>query len=375
MYTTARGSLRSRLSARLHVYTCAYPLGPLSPQFTSVANVTYPDVYQDFLDILDVFNFDIGWLFLSAGCVFDVDFHDRLLISTISPIVVLAFLACTYAAATREHRGAPETIQNIRHKHVSMVLLLTFLVYSSVSSVLFQSFACEKLDDGKNYLRSDYRLECDTAKHKGFQVFAGFMIALYTVGIPALYAILLLGDRNVLREDKEGREEPPRVKSTSDLWKPYKPTAFYYEVIECGRRVLLAGVVVFIYPNTASQIAVTLMIAFAFIIISEVLSPYSSPRDTWISRMGHVVVFASMFVALLLKVDVSDERASSQRVFEAVLVAAHACMVVAVVAEAITLSCSLTCSFCPLRVGRRGDSLPRSRRGLSREVGGRHPFH
>lgn len=338
-----------------------------------MANVTFPSLYQDFLDTLDVFNFDLGWV-LSAGCVFDVDFHDRLLISTISPIIALAFLACTYAAANCKHRGAPESIQNIRHKHVSMVLLLTFLVYSSVSSVLFQSFACEKLDDGKNYLRSDYRLECDTVKHKGFQVFAGFMIALYTVGIPALYAGLLFRDRNVLRKNKEEREEPPRVKSTSDLWKPYKPTAFYYEVIECGRRILLAGVVVFIYPNTASQIAVTLMIAFAFIIISEVLSPYSSPWDAWISRVGHVVVFVSMFVALLLKVDVSDERTSSQKVFEAVLVAVHVCMVVAVVVEAIALSFSLSCSFCPLRVGQRENSLPRSRRGLSRQIGGRHPF-
>ncbi|CAM9568519.1 unnamed protein product, partial [Hapterophycus canaliculatus] len=35
-------------------------------QFASVANVTYPDLYQRFLDGLDVFNFDLGWI-LSAG--------------------------------------------------------------------------------------------------------------------------------------------------------------------------------------------------------------------------------------------------------------------------------------------------------------------
>ncbi|CAN0137715.1 unnamed protein product, partial [Ectocarpus fasciculatus] len=37
-------------------------------QFTSVANVTYPDVYQRFLNGLDVFNFDLSWI-MSAGCV------------------------------------------------------------------------------------------------------------------------------------------------------------------------------------------------------------------------------------------------------------------------------------------------------------------
>ncbi|CAN0424457.1 unnamed protein product, partial [Scytosiphon promiscuus] len=88
--------------------------------------------------------------------------------------------------------------------------------------------------------------------------------------------------------------------TTSSLWEPYTPKVFYYEVIECGRRILLTGVVVFIYPNTAAQIAVTLMIAFAFVVFSEGLAPYTSPWDTWISRMGHVVVFVSMYVALLL---------------------------------------------------------------------------
>ncbi|CAN0497746.1 unnamed protein product [Laminaria digitata] len=50
-----------------------------------------------------------------------------------------------------------------------MMLLLTFLVYSSVSSILFQMFACDDLEDGKNYLRADYRVECDSSQHSRFR--------------------------------------------------------------------------------------------------------------------------------------------------------------------------------------------------------------
>ncbi|CAM9208537.1 unnamed protein product, partial [Laminaria digitata] len=117
------------------------------------------------------------------------------------------------------------------------------------------------------------------------------------------------------------------------MWKPYKPSMFYCEVIECARRVLLTGAVVFIYPNTSAQIAVTLMIAFVFAMTSEGLAPFASRWDTWISRMGHVVVYVTMYVVLLLKVDVSNERSSSQRVFEAVLVAAHLGMILGVILE------------------------------------------
>ena len=334
-------------------------------QFTALANVAYPQVYQTFLDGLNVFNFDLSWI-LSAGCIVDVDFHDRLLISTIGPIVAVLFLGCTYAAAVRIHRGAAEILQNVRHKHVSLVLLLTFVVYSSVSSVLFSAFACDPLDDGKNYLRSDYRIECDSPKHRGFQAYAGFMIVVYTVGIPAFYAGLLFKDRDVLRQEQKDRGSATRVSSTSDLWKPYKPSVFYYELIECARRILLAGVVVFIYPNSAAQIAITLIVAFAFVLVSEGLAPYASRWDHWISRTGHVVVVASMYVALLLKVDVSDERSSSQKVFEAVLVAVHVVMVLVVVAETVVMGSAL-------RAEHREDPLPRLRssgEGFNNDKGG-----
>ncbi|CAN0346425.1 unnamed protein product [Ectocarpus sp. 6 AP-2014] len=167
------------------------------------------------------------------------------------------------------------------------------------------------------------------------------MIILYTVGIPFLYGVLLFRDRDVLGQEEADREDTARVTSTSDLWKLYRPSVFYYEVIECGRRVLLAGVVVFIYPNTAAQIAVTLVMAFVFVVVSEGLAPYASRWDTWLSRMGHVVVYMSMYVALLLKVDVSKERVDSQKVFEAVLVTAHACMILVVVVETVVLTCAL----------------------------------
>lgn len=49
----------------------------------------------------------------------------------------------------------------------------------------------------------------------------------------------------------------------------------------------------------------------------------------------------SMYIALILKVEVSDERASSQRLLAGVLVAAHICMVLAVIAEAVVMSCSV----------------------------------
>lgn len=300
-----------------------------------MANVTFSDTYETFVDAVKVLNVDLTF---SAGCLFDNTFHRRLFFSTIGPIIVLMFLAGTYTAAAYIHREAPESLRIVWHKHVFMVLLLAFIVYSSVSSILFEAFACEELENEKTYVRVDYRVECDSDKHRSYRVYTDFMIVLYTVGIPAHFG-LLFRDRDVLRRNKEDREDPPRVTLTWGLWNAYKPSVFYYEVkvIKCVRRVLLTSAVVFIFPNSSAQIAVTLMAAFAFVIISELLSPYSSMWDTWISRMGHLVVYTGMYVALVRRVDVSTEDASNQNVFRAVLVAAHVCMVVVFVAETFAL--------------------------------------
>ncbi|CAM9614990.1 unnamed protein product [Ectocarpus sp. 12 AP-2014] len=303
-------------------------------QFADAANVTYPGVYQDFLSVIDIVNFDLGSV-LAAGCLWsDFGFHDRLLVSTLGPLVVVGFLAMTYLIAVRRNGTLGDTAvaEKILHRHQAALLLVTFVVYSSVSSTVFQTFACETLDDGIEYLRADYRIHCTDTTHEAFEVYAGFMVFVYPVGVPLLYAVLLFRRREALANASADKAV---AQSIAGLWEPYKPERFYYEVVECGRRIMLTGVIVFIYPNDAAQIAITLLISSFFALVFEVLSPYKSESDTWLSRVGHVIVFLSMFDLLVLKVDVSDERAQSQAAFAGVLVAGHVLMILAIVVEAV----------------------------------------
>ncbi|CAM9539354.1 unnamed protein product, partial [Laminaria digitata] len=298
-------------------------------------NVTYPGVYQTFLSSVNIINLDLGFL-ISAGCLWPgIDFHDRLLAVTIWPIGVICLLAMTYAVALRRNSGSDDSIRdNIRNKHLTAVLLLLFFVYSSVSSTVFGMFACDPLDDGEEYLRADYRIMCTDAKHIALQAYAAIMIAVYPVGIPLLFAVLLYHHRDVLSDPRANKEA---AQSIASIWAPYRPSRFYYEVIECARRIMLTGVVVFIYPNSTAQIAITIINSFFFFVVSEALSPYKAVSDTWLSRFGHVLIFFSMFNVLLLRVDASQESSQSQRILGAVFVAGHVATIVAVLAEAIAL--------------------------------------
>ncbi len=273
--------------------------------------MTYPALYDSVLEFFDVFNFDLGFI-LSAGCLWtNVDFHHRLLLSTLWPLGVITLLIGTYLFAmtritpreysmpTRRMKnvssepaselpmegsfdsvGSTRSVQSatttttevttgtvreakrrVKSAHISAALLLTFFVYSKVSSTLFQAFACDELHGDGNYLRADYRIKCTSTKHSIFQAYSVLMMLVYPLGIPVVYGVLLYRCRPILENgpcresmvpptnvdqgDEEDHQLLPaqrdqklkllqerwwQAQQIRDLWEPYRPELWYYEV-------------------------------------------------------------------------------------------------------------------------------------------------
>ncbi|CAM9112289.1 unnamed protein product, partial [Sphacelaria rigidula] len=309
-------------------------------QFSSVVNVVYPDVYERFLSALNLVNLNLGFI-LSVSCIVDINFYGQLVFVTISPLVVAGVLAGTYAVSRSRNRHSPAGMQAAKHKHLSIALLVAYFIYSSVSFTIFQTFVCEPLDDGMKYLRADYSLTCSTGIHTAMQVYAGLMIFVYPVGIPAFFAWWLISHRHDLVKvgststSSEASRTLDHLQPMRDLWDPYKPRRYYYEVVECCRRIALTGLAVFLLPGSAAQVAIEVVLAAVFIALSEKLSPFADPLDAWLYRCGVWVVFFSMYLCLLLKVDASDEDSRSQVEFAKVLITAHVCMVLMVAFQAV----------------------------------------
>ena len=102
-----------------------------------------------------------------------------------------------------------------------------------------------------------------------------------------LYAVLMFERRGVLA--KAGADRIV-AQSIARLWEACRLERFYYEAIECGHRALLTGAVVFIFPKTAAQIAISMLACrFFFSMVFDVLAPYTSESDMWLSRGSHVI--------------------------------------------------------------------------------------
>jgi hypothetical protein len=341
-------------------------------QYISITGLRLPKLYYDFLSWATTINIDFGWL-VSIGCITQVTFYDKLLLNTLAPFGVVALLLCTYNIAQCRHRvqavSAPVTssstrlgrtlstdstrtrnLDRVRAKHYSAFLLMTFLIYSTVSTVIFQAFACDAIEGtGTSYLRADYSVSCNTAKHTAYQAYAAVMILVYPVGIPLLYTWLLLRERRYFNQSHK-RSSGPRLSNTVStqqiqdtsaaavqsirfLWSAYTPKRYYWEVIECIRRLLLTGFVVFIFPNSSAQAAVACLLAAISLVIVVHYKPHADPIDTGIYVSGSIIIFLSMFLSLLVKVNISQDDTESQHVFAVLLILMNIGMILATIAQ------------------------------------------
>ena len=101
--------------------------------FSGITGVEYPATYSRFLSWINVVNLDIGNIF-SASCILpSANFYARVLVTTISPLVLAAVLVLTYKMAKRRAgigRAGVIARRAAWSRHVAAGLLLTFLVSS-----------------------------------------------------------------------------------------------------------------------------------------------------------------------------------------------------------------------------------------------------
>ena len=321
-------------TARILLRTLSCPLPILSRQFDAIAGDVYPELYANFISKVNPINLDLDFA-LSYSCYVGNDFYDHLLFATITPLIVLVVLAGSCFIGKKRNNGSETTMREVQRKHQTVVLYVAFFIYSPVSNKIFQTFGCDELDDGESYLRADYSLSCRTSRHSWHNAYALVMVLVYPVGIAAAFMWLLVSRRRDLV--KSDREAMVHLKPLNAIWAAYKPCRYYFEIIECIRRVALTAIAAFIPPHGIASVSAALLCAVVFVFISEVLSPFKRGVDMGLYRWGNGVIVGSMYVAFLMKADVDYDSKEALLTFSGVLILANVFMVVAALLQTVLL--------------------------------------
>jgi hypothetical protein len=117
-------------------------------------------------------------------------------------------------------------------------------------------------------------------------------------------------------ENKRGN---PTVGHLTFLIESYKPSAWYFEVIECGRRLLLASVIGLLSRDTATAPALGVVISLLFINTFE-KKIYKDDDDSYLGITCSYSLTLIFLSALLIKVNITKDKGQEQDAFGILLI-------------------------------------------------------
>ena len=86
----------------------------------------------------------------------------------------------------------------------------------------------------------------------------------------------------------------------------YELRTFYYELVECARKLAIVCLPVFFQPSgSVSQLIFGLLVCFATFGALQMLAPYASGADDWLARFAQVQIFFALLSSVALKYDAS----------------------------------------------------------------------
>jgi len=299
----------------------------------TVFKIDYPSGFETVVNVLRVLSLDILKVF-SLDCTFDLTYFDKYLLMMLTPFALI-LLICAIGKVNGQSLD----------EMLGSISLVLFLLYPSISAKTFELFECRDLGDGTRLHKLDYALDCESDTYAGYEAFASLMIAMYPVGIPAIFALMTF--RRKVKLDVEVNEDATEYRHGSGAWHAvdgdedklsdvlevqhqmdflcgsYERRFFWWELVEYGRKFLLTGALIFVEQESVSQTFIGMSISFFFFALVSNRQPYMEQAADNLKMFSETQLFFTLLCSLMLQTDLSEQLVSRD-VVDAVLVAVNA---------------------------------------------------
>ena len=96
------------------------------------------------------------------------------------------------------------------------------------------------------------------------------------------------------------RAADPEVRHLAFLFEAYEPRCWYWESLECIRRLALTGLLIFFSDGTVMQIIVASLLAMVALILYDAFEPYLDDSADRLATFAQLMTFLTLFAAILL---------------------------------------------------------------------------
>ena len=317
---------RLGLIAKLKIALSYYQVVLVMPELFSLS---LPPEYFEWMSTFAWINLDWFALAVAPECV--GDYHTRLIIKALGPLVPIAALvgggalvsivaACRKAAADGSAVHFLEAAKAGALRTLPATLAAIFALVPSISARIFSTFSCEPftLDDAsgatRSFLYSDAAVECGTTQHEALTALASGLVVLWPVGAPALFGVLLF--------DSRGRTASSALpRAVAFLHTEYRDEYHCWELLELMRKLTLTGFLFLVDQQyTLLRLTIALLLSLGHHTLLQAARPYKQASTGSAAVATSMLMLCTLFVALLVQMydELPAELANAYFGFESV---------------------------------------------------------
>eukprot|EP01043_Picozoa_sp_COSAG02_P047982 COSAG02_NODE_4659_length_5123_cov_6.685709_1_plen_1319_part_10 len=158
--------------------------------------------FREMTSFLPAINLDVLRVF-SVDCLAVVGLYQRFIYTLVGPTVLIILVRCwgtgtgSRAQVLAEDAPGSEKGQAADRaaKANSIIMLIVFLLYPSVSTTIFSVFACRNLDFDQSTHVYDADIDCNSAQYLALKMVAFIALILVPIGVPVFFGALLFKNR------------------------------------------------------------------------------------------------------------------------------------------------------------------------------------
>ena len=210
----------------------------------------------------------------------------------------------------------------------------------------------DKKDDCTSYLKADFGINCNSSRYNRL-VIVGYVAVGYVLFLPAASFLTLLSQRKALRtiqKDDEGEgcddnddddNEAKRAELLTGLrflFENYRPSAWYWELVDTVRKVILTSGLILIGSESRSYAGIACIISGIYGIAFAVKKPVVDPFENRLMLTSLVVTFINLGIGAVSKIpseniSTSVDHSVDKIIFELLVVGANASVILLLIGK------------------------------------------
>lgn len=224
----------------------------------------------------------------------------------------------TRAEMRKQLYAAEHALNNVSSEFagylITAITVVMFLIHPNITQQFFMMLSCKSIggvaDPGASFMLGDLSEPCYSSQHLLFILVLGVpMLIFWVIGIPLFAWVILYRNRALIQTPATGASDITRAQKKvfesqmAFLYRGYKPTRYYWFLVEMFRKAALVAIAVFFPGALHTQLMMASLLIFACILAQIFAKPFENRIPGAVEFLSLGTSFMIFFLANFLFVD------------------------------------------------------------------------